>query len=315
MRLATLHEGTPDGRLVLVSRDGTRFVDAPVATLQAALERWSEVEADLAARDAEAGAPLAGMRLAAPLPRAWQWLDASAFPSHGALMQRAFGLPPIETALPLMYQGLSDRFLGPADDVPLPSEDHGIDFEGEFGVVTDAVPMGTDAAAAMAHIRLVVLINDWSLRMLAPAEMKTGFGFIQAKPACSMAPIAVTPDELGPAWLDGRVCLPLHVALNGEAFGHPDGAAMAFGFHELVAHAARTRALPAGTIIGSGTVSNDDHAHVGSTCIAERRGAEIVAHGEPRTGFLRFGDRVTMAARLPGGETPFGVIDQQVVAG
>jgi fumarylacetoacetate (FAA) hydrolase len=315
MRLATLDDGTPDGRLVLVSPDGARVTTAPVATLQAALDRWDEVAPALLAIDAGAGELLGERRFAAPLPRAWQWLDASAFPSHGALMQRAFGLPPIESDRPLMYQGMSHQFLGPLDDVPLPDEAEGIDFEGEYAVVTGAVPMGIVAADALAHVRLILVVNDWSLRAIAPVEMKTGFGWIGAKPACSVAPFAVTPDELGEAWRNGRVCLPLHVELNGDAFGHPDGAAMAYGFGELIAHAARTRSLPAGTIIGSGTVSNEDQAVVGSTCIAERRGAEMIAHGEPRTGFMRFGDRVRMAAHDRQGGTPFGTIDQCVVRG
>jgi fumarylacetoacetate (FAA) hydrolase len=229
-------------------------------------------------------------------------------------MQLAFGLPPIETDLPLMYQGLSHQFLGAADDVPFPSEDDGIDFEGEFGVITDEVPMGITAHDALGHIKLIVQINDWSLRAIAPIEMKTGFGWIQAKPACSVAPFAATPDELGPAWDDGRVHLDLAIDLNAKRFGNANGAAMDFGFHELVAHAARTRWLPAGTIIGSGTVSNPDFRVVGSSCISERRSIEMIDQGAPRTGFLRFGDRVRMEARLPDGSAVFGAIDQRVVA-
>ncbi|MGT2513975.1 fumarylacetoacetate hydrolase family protein [Sphingomonas panni] len=264
-------------------------------------------------RDHAVPRPLTPQALAAPLPRAWQWLDGSAFDSHGALMDQVFGISPERTGLPLMYQGLSDRFYGPYDDVPLPSEALGIDFEGEFGVIVDAVPMGTPAEAALNHVRLIVQINDWSLRALAGPEMKTGFGWVQAKPACSMAGIAVTPDELGDGWRDGRVCLDLLVDWNGARFGAPNGAAMAFGFHELVAHAARTRSLPAGTIIGSGTVSNADFREVGSTCIAERRGIEIVDEGKPRTDFMRFGDTVRMEARQADGRAPFGTIEQRVV--
>ncbi|MEH3107841.1 MAG: fumarylacetoacetate hydrolase family protein [Sphingomonas fennica] len=319
MMLATLRDGTPDGRLVLVSADHARYLPGPVATMQTVLERWDAclpASTDIAARLAAGeGDPLDIAGVSAPLPRAWQWLDGSTFPSHAALMQRAFNLPPIESDMPLMYQGLSDRFLGPRDDVPLPSEADGIDFEGEFGVITGPVPMGVSAADALATIRLVVQINDWSLRAIAPIEMKTGFGWIQAKPASSIAPVAVTPDQLGDAWADGRVCLPLEVTWNGAAFGHPDGRAMAYGFHELIAHAARTRSLPAGTIIGSGTVSNEDHETVGSTCIAERRGIEAIAHGKPQTGFMRFGDTVRMEARLADGAPLFGAIDQRVVAG
>jgi fumarylacetoacetate (FAA) hydrolase len=264
--------------------------------------------------DAGAGAPLDGVRLAAPLPRAWQWLDGSAFPTHGALMQQAFKLPPIESTLPLMYQGMSHQFLGPTDDVPFPTEADGIDFEGEFGVITDAVPMGIGAEAAAAHIKLVVQINDWSLRAIAPVEMKTGFGWIQAKPACSVAPFAVTPDELGAAWRRCRVCLDLLIDWNGERFGAANGGEMAFGFDELIAHAARTRSLPAGTLIGSGTVSNDRYRVVGSSCISERRGIEIIDFGEPNTGFMRFGDRVRMDVQGPDGQSVFGAIHQRVVA-
>lgn len=316
---ATLADGTPDGHFILVSRNHRRYLPGPVATMQQAIEQWDRLSGLLAAwaQDLEAGAgePLDMARLAAPLPRAWQWLDGSAFPSHGALMQKAFKLPPIETDLPLMYQGLSHLFYAATEDVPLPNEADGIDFEGEFGVITDAVPMGTNAADALAHIRLIVQINDWSLRTLAPIEMKTGFGWIQAKPACSIAPVAVTPEELGSAWSEGRVHLPLHVWWNGEDFGRPNGREMAYGFHELIAHAARTRPLPAGTIIGSGTVSNEDHESVGSTCIAERRGIEMIAHGAPQTGFMRFGDRIRMEARSPDDRPLFGTIDQTVVQG
>ncbi|GGB38139.1 2-keto-4-pentenoate hydratase [Sphingomonas metalli] len=312
MRLATLRDGTPDGRLVIVSPDGGRWAPAPVGTLQQLLEQWDEAVPACAAVTTFAE-PLDPQALAAPLPRAWQWLDGSAFDSHGALMDQVFGISPERTGLPLMYQGLSDRFYGPHDDVPLPDAALGIDFEGEFGVIVDAVPMGTSAAAALGHVRLVVQINDWSLRALAGPEMKTGFGWVQAKPACSMAGIAVTPEELGGQWRDGRVCLDLLVDWNGDRFGAPNGAAMAFGFHELIAHAARTRALPAGTIIGSGTVSNANFREVGSTCIAERRGIEIVDEGAARTGFMRFGDTVRMEARLADGRAPFGAIAQRVV--
>lgn len=316
MRLATLKRGGRDGTLVAVSDDGSRV--APVtgyATLQAALDDWDTAQAALAAaaQAAETGETVSPDTFAAPLPRAWQWLDGSAFANHGALMQLAFGHAPIETDLPLMYQGMSHEFIAPTADVPLPSEADGIDFEGEFGIVTGDVPMGCPADEALAHVRLVLLINDWSLRAIAPVEMKTGFGWIQAKPACSVAPFAVTPDALGDAWRDGRVCLPLTVEVDGQWFGHPNGAAMGYGFHELIAHAARSRSLPAGTIIGSGTVSSPEHESVGSTCISERRAIEMIAGGSPKTAFLPFGSRVAM--RAGEGQSPFGVIDQRVVAG
>lgn len=314
MRLATLDTGTPDGALIIVSRDARRCLHAG-GTLQQAIEDWSVAEPalrSLAARlEDGSGDALDHGRLLAPLPRAWQWLDGSAFPQHGDLMQQAFNLPPIETDRPLMYQGLSDRFLPGHADVPLPTEADGIDFEGEYGVITDAVPMGVTPGQALPHIKLVLLINDWSLRAIAPIEMKTGFGWVQAKPACSAAPFAVTPDELGEGWADGRVQLPLHVALNGQWFGSPNGREMAFGFHELVAHAARTRNLVAGTIIGSGTVSNADYAKVGSACISERRAIEMIETGSPRTPFMAFGDRVALSAE----GNIFGIIDQAVVRG
>jgi fumarylacetoacetate (FAA) hydrolase len=310
--LATLRDSAPDGRLVVVSRTHDHYARAPLATLQRALERWDDLAEELAAvRDfPEALDPA---RLAAPLPRAWQWLDGSVYSMHAELMQIAFGLDPIDSDRPLMYQGMSDRFYGPTEDVRLPSEEHGIDFEGEFGVIVDHVPMGTSAADALKHIKLLVQINDWSLRTLAPIEMKTGFGWIQAKPACSMAPFAITPDELGELWQDGHVCLDLHVAWNDREFGRANGRPMLFGFHELVAHAAASRDLVAGTVIGSGTVSNENYREVGSSCISELRAIEIIDTGRPATGFMRFGDTVRMEARRPDGTAPFGAIDQKVV--
>lgn len=314
MRLATRANGTPDGELVVVSADGTRCraAGARWPNLLAAIEAWADAEKDLRAVDAERGGQLDPAILCAPLPRTWQWLDGSAFQAHADLMQVAFGTEKIEHDKPLMYQGLSDRFYGPTDIVPFADEAHGIDFEGEFAVIVDAVPMGTSAADAMDHIKLVVQINDWSLRALAVPEMKTGFGWIQAKPACSMAPLAVTPDSLGDAWQDGRVCLDLVVEWNGEPFGRANGGEMAYGFHELVAHAAATRDLVAGTVIGSGTVANASYAKVGSSCISERRAIEMIADGTPTTQFMRFGDRCRMEAMTADGRTVFGAIAQRV---
>lgn len=320
MRLATLANGTPDGQLVILSDDGARVLPAgdKWPNLLTAIERWTEAESELRALqervDGGEGADLDPAWLRAPLPRSWQWLDGSAFPTHGDLMQLAFGLDPIDAERPLMYQGLSDRFYGPSDDIPFIDETLGIDFEGEFGVIVDAVPMGVTAKAAEAHIRLLVQINDWSLRAVAPVEMKTGFGWVQAKPPCGMAPFAVTPDALGDGWHDGRVALDLKVDWNGTCFGRVNGAEMAFNFPELIAHAARTRDLVAGTIIGSGTVSNVDHAARGSACISERRAIEIIAQGKPETPFMAFGDRVRMAAVDSAGGEPFGRIDQRVVS-
>jgi fumarylacetoacetate (FAA) hydrolase len=312
MRLATMRDGTADGRLIVIAPDGEHYALAPVGTLQQALEQWDQLSAQLAAIT-DFPQALDQAQLAAPLPRAWQWLDGSAFASHGALMDKVLGVEPLKTERPLMYQGVSDRFYGPQDDVRFPDEGLGIDFEGEFGVITDAVPMGTTAQDAFKHIKLVVQINDWSLRKLAGPEMKTGFGWVQAKPPCSMAPFAVTPDELGEAWRDGRVCLNLLVDWNGERFGAASGAPMGHGFHELVAHAARTRDLVAGTVIGSGTVSNENFREIGSSCIAERRGIEIVDEGAPKTEFMKFGDSVRMEAVTATGASPFGIIEQKVI--
>jgi len=323
MKFATLRTGAPDGRLLLVARDLTMAVaaDGIAATLQEALDRWEEVEPGLLrlyealnAGNAPGAIPYRAEDIMAPLPRAWQWLDASAFATHGALMQKAFDLPPIATDPPLMYQGMSHQFLGWNEDVALPSEADGIDFEGELGIVTGAVPMGVGAADALSLIRLLVQINDWSLRAIAPVEMKTGFGWIQAKPACSMAPLTLTPDEVGDAWAGGQLAANLQVWRGGERFGDVPSGDMGYGFHELIAHAARSRALCPGTIIGSGTISSPGYRDTGSCCIAERRAIEMVESGAPTTGFLEFGERVRMAARVgTQGAEPFGTIDQQVV--
>jgi fumarylacetoacetate (FAA) hydrolase len=312
MRLATVQDGTPDGQLVVVSPDGTHCAAAPVATLQQALDNWDTVEPRLRAIDSFPDA-LDMARVLSPLPRAWQWLDGSVYASHGALMDKVIGVvkPPVEW--PLMYQGVSSKFYAPTEDVVMPDEALGIDFEGEFGIITDTVPMGTSAADARKHIKLVVQINDWSLRALAGPEMKTGFGWIQAKPLCSMAPFAVTPDELGDGWEDCQPNMNLTVHWNGQQFGNAHGKAMGYGFDELVAHAARTRELVAGTVIGSGTVSNENFREVGSACIAERRGIEIVDDGAAVTEFMKFGDRVRMEAVTADGRKPFGAIDQKVV--
>lgn len=324
MKFATLKDDTLDGCLVLVSQDGTRAVatSAIVPSLINALQHWDAVAPSLQTLfDAlNAGTAVNSFAFdpaacAAPLPRAPQWLDASAFLNHGRLMERAFNTPPIPgfDTVPVMYQGASDDFLGPHDDVPLPDEAQGIDFEGEFGVVCGPVPMGVTPEAALGCIRLVMQINDWSLRALGPHEMKTGFGFLRAKPSTSFAPLAITPDELGHAWRNGRVHLPLSVEWNGVRFGEPHGREMNFGFGELISHAASTRRLSAGTIIGSGTVSNADRA-AGSACIAERRVIEMIDTGAAKTSFMRFGDVVRMRAMAPDGDMPFGEIRQRVVA-
>ena len=318
MKFATLPNGRPDGRLHLVSRDLTRSAPAQAAeTLQAALEDWSALAPKLRAEYEElgrgGGAAFDPAAALAPLPRAWQWLDGSAFESHGKLMDKVFGMKKEPYAKPLMYQGVSDRFYPAVADIPFVSTADGVDFEGEFGIVTDAVPLNADRRAAAEHIRLLVQINDWSLRKIAPLEMKTGFGWVQAKPPCGMAPVAVTPDELGPHWRDCRIDLPLNVKWNGKRFGGANGYAMSFGFDELVAHAAYSRPLVAGTVLGSGTVSNETYREVGSSCIAERRGIEIVDLGEAKTDYMAFGDTVSMEVRLPDGTPVFGELRQAVV--
>ena len=324
MKLATLRDGTPDGALAVVSTDLRRAVKATgvAKSLLAAVDAWDLCEPRLRelARSLEAGTvegelAFANANLGPPLPRTWQWLDASAFHSHGELMQRAFKHTFLDSmhTRPLMYQGGSDDFLGPREDMPLPSEADGIDFEAELAVIVDRVPMGTSPANALGHIKLVMLANDASLRAHAVPEMKTGFGWIHAKPASSFSPVAVTPDELGAAWQDGKVTLPVRVSWNGREFGRPNAGAMGFGFHELIAHAAYSRNLSAGTIIGSGTISNDNYKIVGSACIAERRAIEIEELGEARTEYMRFGDRVRIEVLDSDGRSIFGAIDQQIV--
>jgi fumarylacetoacetate (FAA) hydrolase len=324
MKLASLYSQHVDGRLVVVSRDLQTMADASAIAphLSTAVAQWDAVAPALQqlydalnAGECAQAQPFDTLQCSAPLPRAPQWCDGSAFLNHGRLMEKAFNTAPQPDALtvPLMYQGASDDFLGPHVDIALPSEADGIDFEGEFGVVVGAVPMGATPAQALSAVRLLVQINDWSLRALGPREMRSGFGFLQAKPSSSFAPIALTPDELGPAWRDGRVQMRLQVQWNGEHFGAPHGGEMNFGFGDLIAHAARTRRLSAGTVVGSGTVSNVDRA-AGSACIAERRVLEILDHGEARTRFMRFGDSVRMQALFDdSGEAPFGSIAQRVV--
>lgn len=337
MKLASLAGGR-DGRLVVVSRDLSRA--APVShiapTLQRALDDWDVVAPRLAAvaelvesNLAERLQPFDEAECLAPLPRACQWLDGSAYLNHVELVRRARGaaLPERLRDDPLMYQGGSDDFLGARADVPLGSEDWGIDFEGEVAVITGDVPMGTAAEHALDYVHLILLANDVSLRNLIPGELEKGFGFVQSKPATSFSPVAVTADELGAAWRDGRLHLPLLSFYNGEPFGCPDaGQDMTFGFAQLIAHAARTRNLGAGSIIGSGTVSNrqqsaagSDHGSaiadggVGYSCIAELRCVETIESGAPQTPFMRFGDRVRMEMHDRLGRSVFGAIDQRIV--
>jgi fumarylacetoacetate (FAA) hydrolase len=324
MKLATQFGARADGALVVVSRDLTRAAPASAIapTMVDALENWDAVSADLERLFAalQAGTALEAFpldigTLAAPLPRAPQWLDGSVFPTHGQLMIRAFGIDdPTPDGWPLMYQGLSDRMLPPHGDVPFRSEADGIDFEGEFAVALDHVPMGCDAVAALGHVKLILLANDWSLRAFGGDEMRAGFGFIRAKPATAFAPIAVTPDELGAAWDRGTVALDLRVHRGGTLFGHANGREMAFHFGDLIAHAAYNRELSGGTIIGSGTVSNAAYDEVGSSCIAERRSIEMIRNGKAETSYLMFGEQVRLEALDEHGGSVFGTIDQTVVA-
>jgi fumarylacetoacetate (FAA) hydrolase len=323
VKLASLKAGGRDGTLVVVSRDLARAVAVPdiARTLQAALDDWEACAAALRAvadRLAEGqmqGAmPFDQAAAASPLPRAYQWADGSAYLHHAELVRRArkAEMPQSLYADPLMYQGGSDSFIGPRDDILAADETWGIDLEAEVAVVTDDVPMGIAPAQAAGHIKLVMLVNDVSLRNLIPNELAKGFGFFQAKPTTSFSPVAATPDELGAAW-DGRtVHLPLVSHRNGTLLGKPNaGTDMNFDFPTLIAHAARTRALAAGSIIGSGTVSNRD-PEAGSSCLAERRMIETIAGGEPTTPFLRFGDRVRIEMLDAAGNSIFGAIEQRV---
>jgi fumarylacetoacetate (FAA) hydrolase len=251
----------------------------------------------------------------APLPRAHHWVDGSAYVNHVELVRKARGaiMPPSFWTDPLVYQGGSDDFIPPTGDAAFPGEEAGIDFEAEVAVVTDDVPMGTSAEQARSHIKLVMLVNDWSLRNLIPVELAKGFGFYQSKPATSFSPVAVTPDELGDAWDGGKALLPLVSHVNGELFGRPDaGVDMTFDFPRLIEHVTRTRRLGAGAIVGSGTVSNYDRS-LGSSCVAERRMLEQLEQGKPVTPFLRFGDRVRIEMLGRDGASIFGAIDQRVV--
>jgi fumarylacetoacetate (FAA) hydrolase len=328
VKLATLKTGGRDGTLVIVSRDLKRAVSVRriAPTLQNALDNWSKVQGDLegVSRSLNDGkGDVFGERpfafdptsLASPLPRAYQFADGSAYLNHVELVRKARGaeMPPSFYTDPLMYQGGSDAFLGPTDDVEAVDEAHGIDFESEVAVVTDDVPMAVTPEAARAHIKLVMLVNDVSLRNLIPAELAKGFGFFHAKPASSFSPVAVTPDELGPAWDGAKLHLKLESHLNGAWFGSPNaGVDMNFDFGQLIAHAARTRKLCAGTIVGSGTVSNRDRA-TGSSCLAERRTIETLDQGKPVTPFMKFGDRIRIEMRDAAGASIFGAIDQQIV--
>jgi len=333
MKLATLKTNSRDGRLHLVSRDLTRCVAArAAATLQQALDTWAEIAPMLReeARALEAGEWLgveefAAEECTAPLPRAYQWADGSAYVNHVELVRKARGadMPPSFWTDPLMYQGGSDSFLGPRDPILMADEAWGIDFEAELAVITDDVPMGVSGDAARSHIKLVMLVNDVSLRNLIPGELAKGFGFFQSKPSSAFSPVALTPEELGASWDGGKLHLPLVTHLNGHLFGKPNaGIDMTFDFGQLVAHAARTRPLAAGTIIGSGTISNKGadggpgrpiaERGAGYSCIAEQRTVETLTSGSAKTPFMKFGDRVRIEMLDADGKSLFGAIEQEV---
>ncbi|WP_024301395.1 fumarylacetoacetate hydrolase family protein [Pseudogulbenkiania sp. MAI-1] len=325
MKLATYQNSTRDGQLMVVSRDLTRAVAVPhiAASLQAALDDWDKIEPQLQQvyqalnRGEAAGAEAFDQaRCHSPLPRAYQWADGSAYLNHVELVRKARGatVPESFYSDPLMYQGGSDNFLPPRAAIPLRDPAWGLDFEGEVAVITGDVTLGAGVEACGRAIRLLMLVNDVTLRNLIPNELAKGFGFFQSKPATAFSPVAVTPDELGEAWEGGKVHLPLLVDYNDAFYGRPNaGVEMQFSFPELVAHVAKTRALAAGSIVGSGTVSNHDRS-VGSCCLAEQRMIEIIDSGEARTPFMKVGDKVRIEMKNAAGESLFGAIEQTVVA-
>ena len=324
MKLASLNTGGRDGTLIVTNQALTRYIAVPqiAPTLQQALEHWSvcqpqlqEIYCELNEGSIE-GCPLDFHNLSAPLPRAYQWLDGSAYLSHVERVRKARGaeMPPSFREDPLMYQGGSDTFIGPRDAIHAADEAWGIDFESEVAVITDDVPLGTSASDAANHIRLLMLVNDVSLRNLIPAELAKGFGFIHGKPPTAFSPVAVTPDELGDHWHDSKLHLPLVTDFKGEQFGNPDaGKDMHFSFAQLIQHAAKTRPLGSGTVIGSGTVSNNDLSR-GCSCLAERRVLEIIEGGEATTPFMKHGDTIKIDMLDLDGHSIFGSIEQVVKA-
>lgn len=324
MKLASYNNGRRDGQLMLVSRDLTKTVAVPAIahTMQQLLDGWDLLRPQLQELyDAlnegmlDNAQAFDEAKCLSPLPRAYQWADGSAYVNHVELVRKARGAEMPETFWtdPLFYQGGSDSFIAPKADIPLASEDWGIDFESEIAVITDDVPMGVSTDNAAKHIKLLMLVNDVSLRNLIPGELAKGFGFFQSKPSSSFSPVAVTPDELGVRWEDSKVHLPLITYLNGELFGRPNaGVDMTFNFSKLVSHVAKTRPLGAGAIIGSGTISNYDRS-AGSSCLAEKRMLEVIAEGKATTPFMRFGDTVRIEMLDDNDVTIFGSIDQKVV--
>ncbi len=324
MKLATLKNNTRDGQLVVVSRDLTTAVKVVdiATTLQMALDDWAEISPKLAGvyRALNAGTiddiiSFEQSHCESPLPRAYQWADGSAYVNHVELVRKARNAEMPETFWtdPLMYQGGGDAFIGPRDNIVVASEDFGIDFESEVAVITDDVPMGSSPEQAASHIKLLMLVNDVSLRNLIPAELAKGFGFFNSKPSSAFSPVAVTPDELGDAWNGCKVLLPLTTHFNNELFGQPDcGIDMTFDFPTIVAHAAKTRPLATGCIVGSGTISNYDRS-AGSSCLAEKRMLEIIAEGKASTTFMQFGNTVRIEMFAANGDSIFGAIEQKVV--
>ncbi len=323
MKLASLKEGGRDGTLIVVNRDMSRAVKVPqiAPTLQVALENWAEMEAALSGvfdrlqeGNVEGAFEFDPKQMAAPLPRSYHWADGSAYVTHVELVRKARGaeLPESFWTDPLMYMGASDVFLGPCDDIPLESEDWGIDFESEVAIFTDDVPAGITPEQAKAHIKLVTIINDVSLRNLIPKELAKQFGFYQSKPHTAFAPVAVTPDELGDAWDGGKIHLPMHSIMNGVKLGSPNaGVDNTFDLPRLISYAAKSRPLMAGTVVGSGTVANVGSKD-GSSCISEIRCLETIADGKPTTEFMKFGDRIEIEMFDENGASIFGRIDQIV---
>jgi len=322
LKLATLKDGTRDGRLIVVKRDSSAYALATsvALTLQDALDDWARTEPLLraVAEQLEAGTvqsrPLEVGALLAPLPRAYEWIDGSSFLNHVILVRKARGAepPPTLKTDPLVYQGGSGEFLAPTADIPLGDEAWGLDFESEVCVILGDTPQGTKAAEAGKHIQLLMLCNDVSLRNLIPDELAKGFGFFQSKPATAFSPFAITPDELGPAWKEGRLHLRVRSTLNGQLVGDTEAGEMHFSFPELIQHICKTRGFTAGTILGSGTVSNEDRAR-GISCLAERRTIETLEEGKPKTPFMKPGDTIQIEVLDAAGQSPFGRISQKVV--
>jgi fumarylacetoacetate (FAA) hydrolase len=324
MKLATIRDKTRDGRLIIVSRDNLRYVEASniVRTMQEALDKWEQVTPALEelyqnlSSGKVTGQTLNQDQLDAPLPRAYEWIDGSAYINHVLLVRKARNAEPPKTLKtdPLIYQGGSGVFIGPRDPIYLANEDWGCDFESEVAVVLGDTPQGTTKDQASKYIRLLMIVNDVSLRNLIPAELEKGFGFFQSKPASAFGPIAVTPDELEGSWRDGRIHLPLVTHYNGKKFGDPNaGPEMFFGFNELIEHITKTRAYTAGTILGSGTVSNEDRAR-GSSCLAEKRMLEIIDTGKAETPFMKAGDTIEIEMFDKSSKSIFGKISQKVVS-